>query len=91
MRMVGYPGRHGTGFTSIDNFWKETHAPISYVIIPMSRGGGMADTRALRALVRKGVRVRLSPAALRFAQCKHNACLSQAHVYAEEYQRRSGG
>jgi hypothetical protein len=29
-----------------------------------SRGGGMADTGALRAPVRKGVRVRLSPAAL---------------------------
>jgi hypothetical protein len=27
-------------------------------------GGGMADTRALRALIRKGVRVRLPPSAL---------------------------
>ena len=26
-------------------------------------GGGMADTRALRALIRKGVRVRLPPSA----------------------------
>ena len=33
------------------------------------RGGGMADTGALRAPVRKGVRVRLSPAA-QFCEAK---------------------